>query len=155
MAGWAVGQTDRFAAAAAMSVVSDYVSFHLTSEVCWYDHAILEGAWHDASSQYADRSPVTHAHRCTTPTLILQGPTIAAPRSAKLRSCSSRSQRPARRSSSWSIRVRVTFHWSGHTRWTRSHGPKPGSTRICKKPNAAMVVYRSHLTASAAASTVG
>jgi dipeptidyl aminopeptidase/acylaminoacyl peptidase len=73
IAGWAVGQTDRFAAAVAMSVVSDYVSFHLTSEVWWYDAAILEGAWHDASSQYADRSPVTHAHRCTTPTLILQG----------------------------------------------------------------------------------
>jgi len=73
MAGWAVGQTDRFAAAVAMSVVSNYVSFHLTSEVWWYDHAILEGAWDDASSQYADRSPVTHAHRCRTPTLILQG----------------------------------------------------------------------------------
>jgi dipeptidyl aminopeptidase/acylaminoacyl peptidase len=73
MAGWAVGQTDRFAAAVAMSVVSNYVSFHLTSEVWWYDHAILEGAWHDATSQYADRSPVTHAHRATTPTLILQG----------------------------------------------------------------------------------
>ena len=73
MAGWAVGQTDRFAAAVAMSVVSNYVSFHLTSEVWWYDQAILEGAWHDASSQYADRSPVTHAYRCTTPTLILQG----------------------------------------------------------------------------------
>jgi dipeptidyl aminopeptidase/acylaminoacyl peptidase len=73
MAGWAVGQTDRFAAAVAMSVVSNYVSFHLTSEVWWYDHAILEGVWHDASSQYADRSPVTHAHRGSTPTLILQG----------------------------------------------------------------------------------
>jgi dipeptidyl aminopeptidase/acylaminoacyl peptidase len=73
MAGWAVGQTDRFAAAVAMSVVSNYVSFHLTSEVWWYDHAILEGVWHDASSQYAERSPVTHAHRASTPTLILQG----------------------------------------------------------------------------------
>jgi dipeptidyl aminopeptidase/acylaminoacyl peptidase len=73
MAGWAVGQTDRFAASVAMSVVANYVSFHLTSEVWWYDHAILEGVWHDASSQYADRSPVTHAHRGSTPTLILQG----------------------------------------------------------------------------------
>jgi len=73
MAGWAVGQTDRFAAAVAMSVVSSYVSFHLTSEVWWYDHAILEGVWHDTSSQYAERSPVTHAHRGSTPTLILQG----------------------------------------------------------------------------------
>ena len=73
MAGWAVGQTDRFAASVAMSVVSNYVSFHLTSEVWWYDHAILEGEWNDPSSQYVERSPVTHAHRCTTPTLIIQG----------------------------------------------------------------------------------
>ena len=73
MAGWAVGQTDRFGASVAMSVVSNYVSFHLTSEVWWYDQAILEGEWNDPTSQYVDRSPVTHAHRCTTPTLILQG----------------------------------------------------------------------------------
>ena len=73
MAGWAVGQTDRFGASVAMSVVSNYVSFHLTSEVWWYDQAILEGEWNDPKSQYVDRSPVTHAHRCTTPTLILQG----------------------------------------------------------------------------------
>ncbi len=73
MAGWAVGQTDRFAASVAMSVVSNYVSFHLTSEVWWYDHAILKGEWNDPASQYAERSPITHAHRCTTPTLIIQG----------------------------------------------------------------------------------
>jgi dipeptidyl aminopeptidase/acylaminoacyl peptidase len=73
MAGWAVGQTDRFGAAVAMSVVSDYVSFHLTSEVWWYDEAILKGDWNDPTSQYLERSPVTHAHRCTTPTLIIQG----------------------------------------------------------------------------------
>ena len=73
MAGWAVGQTDRFGAAVAMSVVSNYVSFHLTSEVWWYDKAILKGEWNDPTSQYLERSPVTHAHRCTTPTLIIQG----------------------------------------------------------------------------------
>lgn len=73
LAGWAVGQTDRFAAAVAMSVVSDYVSFHLTSEVWWYDQAILKGEWNDPTSQYAERSPVTYAHRCATPTLIIQG----------------------------------------------------------------------------------
>jgi dipeptidyl aminopeptidase/acylaminoacyl peptidase len=73
MAGWAVGQTDRFGAAVAMSVVSNYVSFHLTSEVWWYDQAILKGAWNDPTSQYVERSPVTFAHRCTTPTLIIQG----------------------------------------------------------------------------------
>jgi dipeptidyl aminopeptidase/acylaminoacyl peptidase len=73
VAGWAVGQTDRFRASVAMSVVADYVSFHLTSEVWWYDQAILEGDWNDPTSQYLDRSPTTHAHRSTTPTLIIQG----------------------------------------------------------------------------------
>jgi dipeptidyl aminopeptidase/acylaminoacyl peptidase len=73
MAGWAVGQTDRFAASVAMSVVANYVSYHLTSEVWWYDRAILDGEWTDPTSLYVDRSPITHAHRCTTPTLILQG----------------------------------------------------------------------------------
>jgi dipeptidyl aminopeptidase/acylaminoacyl peptidase len=73
MAGWAIGQSDRFAASVAMSVVSNYVSFHLTSEVWWYDKAILSGEWHDAASQYAERSPVMHAHHARTPTLILQG----------------------------------------------------------------------------------
>ena len=73
MAGWAVGQTDRFRAAVAMSVVSNYVSFHLTSEVWWYDQAILMGEWNDPASQYVERSPVTYAHRGTTPTLIIQG----------------------------------------------------------------------------------
>jgi dipeptidyl aminopeptidase/acylaminoacyl peptidase len=73
MAAWAVGQTDRFGAAVAMSVVSNYVSFHLTSEVWWYDQAILDGEWDDPTSQYPERSPVTHARACTTPTLIIQG----------------------------------------------------------------------------------
>jgi dipeptidyl aminopeptidase/acylaminoacyl peptidase len=73
MSGWAVTQTDRFKAAVAMSVVSNYVSFHLTSEVWMYDEMILEGEWNDPTSQYVERSPVTHAHRCRTPTLVLQG----------------------------------------------------------------------------------
>ena len=73
MAAWAVGQTDRFGAAVAMSVVSNYISFHLTSEVWWYDQAILKGDWNDPASQYMERSPVTFANRCTTPTLIIQG----------------------------------------------------------------------------------
>jgi dipeptidyl aminopeptidase/acylaminoacyl peptidase len=73
MAGWAVTHTDRFKAAVAMSVVSNYVSFHLTSEVWMYDEMILLGEWNDPTSQYVERSPVTHAHRCRTPTLVIQG----------------------------------------------------------------------------------
>jgi dipeptidyl aminopeptidase/acylaminoacyl peptidase len=73
MAGWAVTQTDRFGASVAMSVVSNYVSYHLTSEAWYFDEMILDGAWNDPAGPYPERSPVTHAHRCRTPTLVLQG----------------------------------------------------------------------------------
>jgi dipeptidyl aminopeptidase/acylaminoacyl peptidase len=74
MAGWAVGQSARFKAAVAMSVVADYRSFHLTSEVAAFDEMILGGLWDDpAGGAYTDRSPVVHAHRCRTPTLVTAG----------------------------------------------------------------------------------
>ncbi|MGA9159378.1 MAG: prolyl oligopeptidase family serine peptidase, partial [Actinomycetota bacterium] len=38
-----------------------------------YDEMILGGEWNDPASQYIERSPVTHAHRCRTPTLVVQG----------------------------------------------------------------------------------
>jgi dipeptidyl aminopeptidase/acylaminoacyl peptidase len=60
-------------AGVAMSVVSNYLSFHLTSEVRMYDEMILQGEWNDPTGQYVERSPVTHAHRCRTPTLVIQG----------------------------------------------------------------------------------
>ena len=38
-----------------------------------YDVMILRGDWNDPAGQYVERSPVTHAHRCRTPTLVIQG----------------------------------------------------------------------------------
>ena len=73
MAGWAVTQTGRFRAAVAFSVIANFQSFFLTSEVAGYAEAILDGAWSDPAGQFASRSPVFHAHRCTTPTLVIQG----------------------------------------------------------------------------------
>ena len=73
MAAWAVGQTDRFDAAVAMSVVADFRSFHLTSEVAAWDEGILDGRWDEPAGAYTDRSPVVHAHRAVTPTLVTAG----------------------------------------------------------------------------------
>jgi dipeptidyl aminopeptidase/acylaminoacyl peptidase len=73
MAGWAVTQTDRFAAAVAHSVVADYRSFHLTSEVAAFDEIILQAPWDAAGGPYHDRSPVVHAMRARTPTLVIAG----------------------------------------------------------------------------------
>jgi dipeptidyl aminopeptidase/acylaminoacyl peptidase len=73
MTGWAVTQTDRFGAAVAHSVISNWVSFHLTADIGAFDEIIMPDAWDDAKGLYVERSPVYHAHRCRTPTLVIQG----------------------------------------------------------------------------------
>jgi dipeptidyl aminopeptidase/acylaminoacyl peptidase len=73
MAGWAITQTDRFAAAVAISVVADYRSFHLTSEVAMWDEMMLRAPWDEAGGLYDDRSPIVHARKATTPTLVIAG----------------------------------------------------------------------------------
>jgi dipeptidyl aminopeptidase/acylaminoacyl peptidase len=73
MAGWAITQTDRFGASVALSVIGDYVTFHLTSEVARYDEMILGGEWDDPSGPYIERSPIFQMRGVTTPTLVIQG----------------------------------------------------------------------------------
>jgi dipeptidyl aminopeptidase/acylaminoacyl peptidase len=73
MAGWAVTQTDRFAASVAISVVADFRSFHLTSEVAAWDAMILRAEWDEAGGMYDKRSPVAHARKARTPTLVIAG----------------------------------------------------------------------------------
>ena len=73
MAGWAITQTDRFAASVAISVVADYRSFHLTSEVAMWDEMMLRTAWDEPGGLYDDRSPVVHARKARTPTLVIAG----------------------------------------------------------------------------------
>jgi len=57
----------------AASVVADFRSFHLTSEVASWDVGLLGGDWDAAGGPYHDRSPVVHARRATTPTLVIAG----------------------------------------------------------------------------------
>ena len=73
MAGWAITQTDRFGASVALSVIGDYVTFHLTSEVAVYDEMILGGEWDDPAGPYIERSPIFQMRGVTTPTLVIQG----------------------------------------------------------------------------------
>ena len=99
MAGWAVTQTDRFAAAVAISVVADYRSFHLTSEVATWDERMLRAAWDDAGGLYDDRSPVIQ--RATPRRRRWSSPasSTGAPRSRRASCCSAPSRpRAARRS---------------------------------------------------------
>jgi dipeptidyl aminopeptidase/acylaminoacyl peptidase len=73
MASWAVTQTDRFAAAMPFAVVTDWTSFHYTTNIGHFDALFLQGDPNDPTGPYPERSPVFHAERCRTPTLILHG----------------------------------------------------------------------------------
>ena len=73
MASWAVTQTDRFAAAIPLAVVTDWVSFHATTNIGQFDRLYLQADPYNAESDYTRRSPVYHAAKCRTPTLIMHG----------------------------------------------------------------------------------
>lgn len=71
MAAWAVTQTDRFRASIALACASNYLSLHYTSTIGALDDILFAGA--DPVPAYVERSPVAHARKCSTPTLILHG----------------------------------------------------------------------------------
>jgi dipeptidyl aminopeptidase/acylaminoacyl peptidase len=73
MACWAVTQTDRFAAAMPMAVVTNWVSFHRTTNIGQFDRLFLQSDPYHRDGDYTRRSPVYHAAECRTPTLILHG----------------------------------------------------------------------------------
>jgi dipeptidyl aminopeptidase/acylaminoacyl peptidase len=70
---WAITQTDRFAAAIPQAVVSDWSSFHLTTNIGRFDSLFLDSDPYDPAGEYPRRSPVMHARGCRTPTLIMHG----------------------------------------------------------------------------------
>jgi dipeptidyl aminopeptidase/acylaminoacyl peptidase len=73
MACWAATQTDRFAAALPFAVVTDWVSFHFTTNIGQFDRLYLQADPYDSTGEYTRRSPLYHAAKCTTPTLIVHG----------------------------------------------------------------------------------
>jgi dipeptidyl aminopeptidase/acylaminoacyl peptidase len=73
MASWAVTQTDRFAAAIPFAVVTDWTSFHYTTNIGQFDKLFLQGEPDDPSGPYPKWSPIFHARNVKTPTLIVHG----------------------------------------------------------------------------------
>ena len=68
------GHPDRpLAAAMPMAVVTDWVSFHSTTNIGQFDKLFLKADPYDPEGDYTRRSPVYHAAKCRTPTLILHG----------------------------------------------------------------------------------
>lgn len=71
---WIVGQTDRFKAAVPENPVTNWVSFYGVSDIgVWFAVEELGGHPHEIPDVYARCSPITYAHRCKTPTLLIQG----------------------------------------------------------------------------------
>ena len=71
---WLVGQTDRFKAAIPENPVTNWVSFYGVSDIGpWFAVDQLGGHPHEIPDVYRRCSPITYAHRCKTPTLLIQG----------------------------------------------------------------------------------
>ncbi len=72
MTNWALGHTDRFAAAVSVNGVSNHMSFHGTSDlgVVWFGRQY--GHPWESPEFYRSRSPITHVDRIATPLLLLQ-----------------------------------------------------------------------------------
>ena len=71
---WIVANTRRFKAAVPENPVVNWVSMYGVSDIsAWFAIEELGGAPHEIPEIYAKCSPLTNAHTCTTPTLMLQG----------------------------------------------------------------------------------
>lgn len=73
LACWIPCLTDRFRASVARSPCTEWVSFHLTTNIAEFDELFLGGDVWDPASQYRTRSPLAHHDRVTTPILLTAG----------------------------------------------------------------------------------
>jgi dipeptidyl aminopeptidase/acylaminoacyl peptidase len=56
-----------------LAPVTDWRSFHFTSNLGRFDELLLSSDPRDTAGAHASRSPLTHAHRSATPTLLIHG----------------------------------------------------------------------------------
>jgi dipeptidyl aminopeptidase/acylaminoacyl peptidase len=73
MSAWAIGQTDRFRASVPMAAVTNWLSFHNTTNIGRFDELFLDADPYDQTGDYFNRSPVAHVRRVKTPTLVMHG----------------------------------------------------------------------------------
>lgn len=71
---WAIGHTHRFKAAVPENPVTNWNSFYGVSDIGpWFSTEQLGGHPWEIPDVYARCSPITEAHTCRTPTLLIQG----------------------------------------------------------------------------------
>ncbi len=70
---WIIGQTERFKAAIPQNPVTNWRSFYGTSDIgIYFGVEQMGGHPEEIPEVYEKCSPITYAHRCTTPTLLVQ-----------------------------------------------------------------------------------
>jgi dipeptidyl aminopeptidase/acylaminoacyl peptidase len=73
MTAWAITQTDRFKAASLGAGMCNLISFYGQTDIPGYMEYYFGGDIWEARELYLERSPLTHARRVATPTLITHG----------------------------------------------------------------------------------
>lgn len=69
---WIVGQTDRFKAAVPENPVTNLMSMYGVGDIGNIIVRLMGGKPHEVMETYVKWSPITYAHRCNTPTLLIQ-----------------------------------------------------------------------------------
>jgi dipeptidyl aminopeptidase/acylaminoacyl peptidase len=70
---WIVGHTNRFKAAIAEAAPTNLATLYYLTDAPDAFRRDLGGRPHEIPDAYRARSPITYAHRCTTPTMLLHG----------------------------------------------------------------------------------
>jgi dipeptidyl aminopeptidase/acylaminoacyl peptidase len=67
---WAIGHTDRFRSAVIGAPVTDFVSMVGSSDITEFAIAMFDGTPGERAELFRNRSPISNAHRATTPSFI-------------------------------------------------------------------------------------
>jgi dipeptidyl aminopeptidase/acylaminoacyl peptidase len=70
---WIVGHTNRFKAAIAEAATTNFATLYYLTDAPDSFRRDLGGRPHEIPDVYRSRSPITYAHRCTTPTMLVHG----------------------------------------------------------------------------------
>jgi dipeptidyl aminopeptidase/acylaminoacyl peptidase len=73
LSSWAIGQTDRFAAAAVRCPVTNWISFAGTADIIQWGYHRFDGHFWDNPDKWLEHSPLMHVGKVTTPTLLMTG----------------------------------------------------------------------------------
>lgn len=73
LSSWAIGQTDRFAAAAVRCPVTNWMSFAGTADIVQWAYHRFDGYFWDNPTKWLEHSPLMHVGKVKTPVLLMTG----------------------------------------------------------------------------------